>query len=42
MFRSATFYMLYGKTAIVAEAIYKNKLRHLIFKIGKDKVVVKG
>ena len=31
MFRSATFYMIYGKTGIVAEAIYKVKLRHMIF-----------
>ena len=34
--------MIYGKTGIVAEAIYKTKLRHMIFQIGKDRVVVKG
>ena len=42
LYRSATFYMIYGKTPIVAEAIYKTKLRHMIFQIGKDRVVVKG
>ena len=42
LFRRATFYMMYGKTPIVAEAIYKTKVRHMILQIGKDKVLVKG
>ena len=36
------FFLTYGDISIVAEAKFKTKLRHLIFQIGKQKVVTKG
>ena len=42
-YRRTAYYLAYGGTGIVAEIIYKNKLRHLIFQIGKSqRALIKG